>query len=140
MRFERIKTIRLPFDLRDVDPKRNYGIGGLYITFILKGERGAIQFQVSFPVYLNHIDKPKHDFMNKIDGSDVGYHSPVPMYEGQNFMDHKCPIIGGKCYYDGSGLRASEWAEEIFSKRGNDHEEIIFKKLEEEYLMRFCDE
>lgn len=139
-KLERIKNIRLPFDLRSDIPSKNYGIGGLYIWFILKGEKGAVQFNVSFPVYLNHINKQILDYVNKIEGCDVGYHSPKPMYEGQRVIDENCHILEGKCYYDGSGLRAYEWADEIFSKPGSDHEEIIFKKLEEEYLMRFCDE
>lgn len=74
--------------------------------------------------------------MNEISGTDVGYHSPVPMYEDQRSME--CELIeGGKCYYDGSGLRADEWVKEIFSLRGKRPEELIWEKLEQEYKERF---
>jgi hypothetical protein len=48
-----------------------------------------------------------------------------------------CDYTGGPCFYDGSSLRADEWAEEIFSIRGKHPEEEIWRRLEIEYTERF---
>ena len=137
MEFERIYRVSLPFDKRHPNPSKNYGIGGLVTTFILKGDLGAVQFVVSWPQYLPHIE-PRPSLscfgLHGITGFDVGYHAPSPQYDGQPSMD--CDIMGeGQCYYDGSGLQAGEWVEEIFSEK--DPEPIIWEKLEAYYRGRF---
>lgn len=41
--------------------------------------------------------------------TDLGYHSPAPMYDGHKPMDGECPLVeGGTCYYDGTSLGAAE--------------------------------
>ena len=53
-------------------------------------------------------------------------------------MDSECYLVeGGKCYYDGSCLRADEWAQEIFSVKNEPPENLVWKKLEEDYIERF---
>lgn len=140
-KFERITRVRLPFDRRHSDPSKNYGIHGLDVYFILKGEKGAAQFAVNFPVFLPHVEREHEGKFPKIRkeilGIDVGYHSPVPTFEGQNAMRGDCDVIGGKCYYDGSGLRADDWVQELFSVRGEHIDKLVWKKLEEEYADRF---
>lgn len=64
--------------------------------------------------------------------ADLGYHSPVPMYEGQNSMG-ECNLLGGICYYDGSGLRAEEVLETLI-REGSD---AVWAFLDEEYARRF---
>ena len=44
--------------------------------------------------------------------ADLGYHSPKPRYEDQSAMDD-CDILGGECYYDGSGLNAERVYERL---------------------------
>lgn len=141
-KFKKITHVRLPFDQRNSDPKQNYGIHGLDVWFILQGPLGAVQYGVTFPVYLPHIDIeypakfPDWNEGKRIRGFDVGYHAPKPMYEGQAAME--CQLLeGGQCYYDGSSLRAGGWTTEIFSVRGEPPEKLLWTKLEEEYQNRF---
>lgn len=146
MKFEKITKVRLPFDRRDPEPKKNYGIGGLQIWFILKGPKGAVQFMAGFGIYLPHL-YPEYlqkfgsdSLKSEITGWDVGYHALEPQYEEQSPMG-ECDVFDGKpCYYDGSSLRAEEWGQEIFSVRGQQPEELIWSKLEQEYKDRFGDE
>lgn len=62
-------------------------------------------------------------------GWDLGYHSPKPMYKGQEPMSGKCHVLNGKCYYDGSGLNA-DLLLEGFLAGGT---EWLWPKLEEYY-------
>ena len=137
---EKITQVRLPFDRRNEAPGKNYGIGGLRIWFVLKGPKGAVQFMCGFPTYLPHVEAEGkvNQFYRKIEGWDVGYHAKEPQYEGQSQSDCE-HFDSGKCYYDGSGLRAEEWAKEIFSVTGKAPEDLLWKKLEEEYELRFGD-
>lgn len=142
MKFEKITHVRLPFDRRAPEPNKNYGIGGLDIWFILKGPRGAVQFAVNFPVNLPHIELeypakfPDWNERKHFMGIDVGYHAPKPQYEGQNDMECQ-HLEGGRCYYDGSSLRAQEWVDELFSTRGQCIEPLIWERLEQYYKERF---
>jgi hypothetical protein len=139
--FKKITNVRLPYDLRNEDPAKNYGIHGLDIWFILSGPLGAVQFGVTFPQYLPHVRDElaakSYPYLERIQGFDVGYHAPKPQYENQAAMDDCDLIEGGKCFYDGSSLRASEWADEIFAVRGKRPEDEIWSRLREEYRMRF---
>lgn len=134
---ERITNTRLPFDRRHPDPSKNYGIHGLDIWFILKGPKGAVQYAVTFPVYLPSVDTSSFgSWSREIRGFDVGYHSPVPRYEGQSAME--CEHLEGKqCFYDGSALRADDWTKKIFSTVGKSPDEVLWKMLEDEYIERF---
>jgi hypothetical protein len=51
----RSTQVRLPFDRRDPNPSKNYGIHGLDIWFIVKGPLGAVQFGATFPCYMPHV-------------------------------------------------------------------------------------
>ena len=107
-KLERTCRVKLPFDCKNHD-RGNFGIHGLDVFFIVKGPHGAVQFAVTFPAFLPSVDKSTWPswMRDRISGFDVGYHSPKPMYDGQQQMDGDCDVIeGGKCYYDGSGLRA----------------------------------
>ena len=131
--FERITEIQMPYDKRHPDPSKNYGIHGMTLRFVLKGELGATQFVFYTGQYLPHVAEEfwrKHDGYNPFKGmgADIGLHSPKPIYEGQTPMD--CHLLeGGKCYYDGSSLQAQEFESEFFSG-GTD---AIWKMLEGRY-------
>jgi hypothetical protein len=118
----------------------NYGVHGCELRFVLKGPRGAVQFLVYTNWQLSHVavvnERHNHDhLLCKPMGADVGYHSPVPTYDGQTSIRSACPYLDGKpCYYDGSGLRAEIWLNEILLPLGSDG---VWKALEQEYHERF---
>jgi hypothetical protein len=58
------------------------------------------------------------------------------MHEGQEPMSSECDILGGTCYYDGSGLAADRLIP-AFLERGTD---AVWEKLTEWYTDRFGDE
>jgi hypothetical protein len=98
----------------DTDPvkRREEGIGGVKIRFVLVGPLGAIHFAISTNWDPAHIQEERWEkgrsryFSLTPDGSDISYHSPVPMYEGQASHEN-CEWLGGRtCYSDGSGLVA----------------------------------
>ena len=129
--FKRIMQFSMPFDRRDLDPSKNYGIHGMENYYILEKDKKAVQFVVYLPVYLDHVAEELHS--QKVIAADVVYHSSVPMYEGQSSMG-ECHIIGCECFYDGSGLYAEEvWQE--WQKTGD--WEWIWSKLEEIWHSRF---
>ena len=131
------------YDKRDPDPTKSYGIGSVMVRFLLIGERGAIQFLFSSGWVLPHVAK-EYEAMpgrNVADclkpmGFDLGYHSHTPMYEGQELQDENCDVLGGPCYYDGSGLAADEVLQ-ILITEGHD---AVWERLEQEYTRRFLTE
>jgi hypothetical protein len=138
---EKIIRFEPGFDKRNPDPNINYGIGGMKIRFVLKGEKGAMQFLIGTDWYPYSTQKEyltrfpeKHDIQPS--GWDIGYHSPIPMHEGQEPMSSECDILGGTCYYDGSGLAADRLIP-AFLERGTD---AVWEKLTEWYTDRFGDE
>lgn len=143
---QKIINFRPAFDKRNPDPKINYGIHGVEIVWILKGDKGAIQFVV----YTNwHLPGVQKELIRKCKGgsfgefpyctlkpqpADVGYHSPAPQYEGQNSLTDSCDLLGGKpCYYDGSGLQA----EDVFRVLVEQGGEAVWKELEDRYVRLF---
>lgn len=127
------------FDKRSSDPDKNYGIGGMQIRFVLKGEKGATQFVIGTDWYPESTQKeylvrfPKRTSVQPM-GFDVGYHSLTPQYEGQEIMQDACEYLDGKpCYYDGSGLQADELIP-AFLERGTD---AVWEKLKAVYKNRF---
>ena len=108
---EKIITFNPAYDKRDPDPKKDYGVHGVDIKFLLKGKKGATQFILYTGWQLPHVQKemenqPNWKILSKPLPADLGYHSPVPMYSDQPVMKD-CPYLDGKdCYYDGSTLNA----------------------------------
>lgn len=140
MEFEKEIKFRPAFDRRNSDPNKNYGIHGVEMTFYLKGELGTIQFVVYTNWQLPHVQK---ESLSKCDGSychlkpmatDIGYHSPVPQYEGQTLQSKSCSALDGKpCYYDGSSLNA----EPIFEKLLSGGDDAVWAEMEEWYNNTF---
>lgn len=124
------------YDKRHPDPGKNYGIHGAEMRFVLSGDEGAVQFLLYTNWYLPHVTR---ELESKRDGkynyflpmpADIGYHSPKPIYEGQEVMAETCEYLGGKpCYYDGSGLQAEVYFEVLVSEGG----EALWKKMEHYY-------
>lgn len=132
------------WDKRDPNPSKNYGIHGCNMSFYVKGETGAIQFVIYTNWHLPHVQK---ELIEGCKGSkteysgchfcrlepmpaDIGYHSPVPHYEGQEPMSKACELLGGKpCYYDSSTLNAKRYFD-IMVEKGSD---ALWEALEEYY-------
>lgn len=146
---ERITKFKPAFDRRDSNPSKNYGIGCVQCFMVLKGNEGAVHFTFSTGMLLPEtVDeyirsgKARYEvgnfgvyYLNKPTGYDVGYHSPVPLYEYQKEYGGRenCDWLGGPCFSDGSALRADEWLD-IFLREGSDK---IWEMLELEYKERF---
>ena len=88
----------------------DHGRHGVDMTWYLRGPDLAVQFVVS-----TGWDHPVAD---RQEGwrlahhgpipADIGFHSDRPVYDGQETMTDDCHLLSGVCYYDGSGLNASE--------------------------------
>lgn len=135
---ERRIVITPAFDKRHPDPHKNYGIHNAELHFYLIGPEGVIQFVVSTGWDLPHVAeefKRKGIAPSKAWGTDIGYHSYVPRYEGQTPLTDSCPLLGGKqCYYDGSTLNA----EPIFNRMVAEGHEAVWEELERWYIATFA--
>lgn len=135
-RFEREIKFRPAFDNRSDDPSKNYGVGALKMTWLLKGELGVIQFVVSTGWYLPEVeaewDSSELARSREPDAWDIGYHSPTPHYEDQPKMD--CDLFPqGFCYYDGSSLSA----EPILQALLCEGHEAVWSRMEDWYRRTF---
>lgn len=116
-------TLERKFEVSPAYDKKaeGYGIGAATMRFYVIGPKGAIQFVLYTGWYCHTIEKTSFDdwsdwreLMVRVQPHDVpmpadlGYHSPTPRYEGQSLMQDNCSVLGGPCYYDGSGLNASK--------------------------------
>jgi hypothetical protein len=147
MTFERIIDLTPAWDKRHADARKDYGVHGVDLYMVVKGPKGAVQFLVYTNWMLPHVQKERDQrtatrgadetelrcFYHPLP-ADVSYHSPAPMYEGQEPMSGECEYTGGECYYDGSSLRAEKWYNEILLPKGSDG---IWAALEQEYRERF---
>lgn len=138
---EKIIKFYPAFDKRNPDPRKDYGIHGVSLRMVLKGNKGAVQFILYTNWQLPHVQEELNRkaignderyisaLLNPIP-ADLGYHSPVPIYEGQNVCSESCEYLDGKpCYYDGSGLNA-ESIYEVLLKEGSDG---VWRELEDFY-------
>lgn len=124
------------WDKRSNDPHKNYGIHSAEMRWFVFNDKGAVQFIVYTNWHLPHVqaeldNKPKSDKFPHLlchpQPADVGYHSPVPQYDGQTAASSNCEFLGGKpCYYDGSGLQAID----IFNTLVAEGSEAVWKELE----------
>lgn len=133
---ERTITFGAAWDKRDPNPSKNYGVHGVDLRFVLKGAKGAVQFVLYTGWMLPHVTKEfeaKGLKMTNPLPADLGYHSHVPMYEGQSVIEDHCSYIGGPCYYDGSGLNA----EPVFDTLLSEGSDGVWRKLEEYYVETF---
>ena len=130
------------YDKRDPNPSKNYGIHGVEMRWLVTGPKGAIQFVLSTNWHLKAVQEELDERLDRRFPHlschpmpmDLGYHSPVPMYEGQTCIEKECEFLGGKpCYYDGSTLNAEKpyW---ILVEKGGD---ALWEYLEGYYRYRF---
>lgn len=147
---ERIIEFLPAYDKRSTTPSKDYGIHGVDLRMVLKGDEGAVQFILYTNWYLPPVAEEMDNRILKESATgkfnkysltslhplpaDLGYHSPKPMYEGQSIMSESCECLDGKpCYYDGSGLQA-ERIYEVLVKEGS---EGVWRELEDYYNRLF---
>lgn len=155
---EKITTITPAWDKRDPNPEKNYGIHCCDLRMVLKGELGAVQFVLMTGWFTQNIREEYKSRNSNVMSlyplpADVGYHSPVPRYEGQTRIGEVsfdvdsmsetekvpekdlpiCEYLGKPCYYDGSGLAA----EEVFNILTADGSDGVWKYLENYYIKVF---
>jgi hypothetical protein len=151
------------------DHGREGGCHGVELRMVLKGPEGAVQFLL-FTNWMLPETREKwgplpsdHPCVRPMP-VDLGYHSPKPMYEGQEPMRHIykfpkfptnfetweggepgvygdpviCPYLDGDvpCYYDGSGLNA----EPVFERLLREGSDGVWAVLEEYYEQVFLTE
>lgn len=143
---------RPAYDRRDPNPSKNFGIHNMEVTFIVKGPKGAVQWQISTGWFLassrEDVARMNEDFYRKhgyrmSNGkacpwpTDLGYHAKLPAYEGQTRLRDECEWTGGgACYYDGSSLNAILPLEGFLSQG----EDYLWPKLEAYYRSVFHNE
>lgn len=133
--FERRVDFHAAFDKRDPNPNKNYGIHGVDMRMYLIGEHGAVQFVLYTNWHLPHVRaeldaRPSSErWMDHPMPADLGYHSKVPMCDGDQ-PHPNCELLGGcDCYYDGSGLNA-ERIYDVLLREGSDG---VWRELEAYY-------
>jgi hypothetical protein len=136
---EKIVTITAAYDKRHDDPSKNYGVHGCELRMVLRGELGATQFVLFTNWQLPHVAEEfkardvSRSLLEPMPAG-FGYHSPKPMYEGQDVVGDSCEYLDGKpCYYDGGGL----YAETVFERMLKEGDEGVWAELEQSYVERF---
>jgi hypothetical protein len=131
------------YDKRNVDPRKNYGVHGMNLRFILIGSQGAVQWVLYTNWNLPHVTKESMSYPEPVIGGDphwrerpmpvhLGYHSLSQHYEGQDKLD--CDVLAqGYCYYGGSSLNS----EPVFEKFLAGGEEAVWTELKEYYESTF---
>lgn len=167
--FKREIVFRPAFDKRSDDPAKNYGIHGVELAFYLIGDDGAVQFVVYTNWQLPHITEEHSKLFDdhilcRPMPADLGYHSPKPMYEGQEPIGSKrfywrdptkeerkfrfapvpdseptgtftpCDLLGGKPCYYDGSGLNAEPVFEILLKEGSPG---VWKELERYYADTF---
>lgn len=140
--FSRRVVFQAAYDKRSKDPRKDYGVGQVYIHFSLVGPVGAISVVISTGWYLPHVARKQVrsniEWMQKwghpldrVGQYGVHFHYPNPQYEDHSQSD--CDLLpGGKCY--GNGRFADDSYLNILLAEGDD---AVWKKLEEEYREEF---
>jgi hypothetical protein len=138
--FERIVYMSPAFDKRHSSPSKNYGVHGVDLRMVLKGPKGATQFELFTNWHLPHVTSATLDAppQSRIGlecaflptPADLGYHWKVARYEGQEPIRQSCEYCDGEpCYYDGSSLNA-ERIYEVLLREGSDG---VWRELEALY-------
>ena len=95
------------------------GKHGMDIRFLLRGPKGVAQFLLSTGWVPGEEGTDPRTAQSYPMGADVGYHARTPQYEDQWGMGACEHFDGDSCYYDGSGLYATEVLA-AFRERGAD--------------------
>lgn len=118
------------YDNRDLDPKKNYGVHGMELYFILQGPKGAITWTFCTGMQLPHVAEEMRakDYPQKPYGGGISYHSRQPHHEGQEAGS--CTILPEKkCYCDSSYLDGNNLGDKFIVEG----EDVVWAKLQEWY-------
>lgn len=90
----RILEFSPAWDRRDPDPKKNYGLHGVSMRWLLKGKLGTVQFLLytnwQLPTVAKEFEFQKvPSCLTAPMPADLGYHSRVPLYDSQRPMEEK---------------------------------------------------
>lgn len=129
---ERITIFTPAFDGRDPAPDKNYGIRGVELRMVLKGERGATQFVLHTNWMLPSVRKPFEKPLPPLP-ADFGYHSRTPLCGQSSTKMEKCDYFEDGCYYDGSTYQA----EKIFDILTTKGDKGVWEALEKLYKQKF---
>lgn len=106
--------VRAAYDKRDADPRKNYGVHGVEIEFVVKRSGAAVNcFWMTDWQCQSTLDWWKaaglDQHTTRFDGlGDLGWHSPIKLDKWDTKISSPCPHTGGDCYYSGTGLGAQE--------------------------------
>ena|SRR3990167_4925206 len=123
--------------LADRNDPHNHGKACVDLLFLVKNKLGAVQFTLLsgwYPEWKKYRYEDSSPF--SVLPSDLGYHSPKPMYESQSPMGECSWVEGGQCYYDGSSLNA-EKPFDILIMQG---ETALWRFLEDYHRQTFSSE
>ena len=122
---QRMVTFQVGYDHRPFPEDcggGGHGRHGMTLRFILRGPHGAVQWVA----YLMNMIPGNVNIMGEVESehpvsvvavldrslgdamaTDLGYHSLVPQWEGQEEYKRECKLLPeGYCYYDGSSVNA----------------------------------
>jgi hypothetical protein len=134
---DKIIEITPAFDNRSTNTRKNSGIHGVDMRFLIKGNNKAVQFLLFTNWHLPHVQEELSG--RGLSGpmpADLGYHSPVPIYDGQLIMQEHCCYTSGKCYYDGSSINAVR----VFHRMLREGDIGLWNELEKYYYDIFPEE
>lgn len=133
-RTEKRKSILAPFDGRNADPHKNYGIGSETIWYGFIGKCGAVTWSVMTDKFLPHVEKELLEkdsrYIDKLYplAGAVDYHHRAKLdYDAPH--TETCTWLGKECWCDGSAL-AGEPVLKIWKAGGDD---AVFAFLEMKY-------
>lgn len=88
---------------------RTHGIGSerhLYVT-IADHRTGPVAVSFDYATGTYHEATPRSSWSEPM-ALDIGHHTTVALYPEQ-WRSEDCDWLGGRCYYDGSGLQADRY-------------------------------
>ena len=110
--------------------------GRIIIRFLLKGDKGVVQFVVATDWYSKEEQAQRLPpyYETRPVGWDLGYHSRTPRYKDEKPFVDSCEFLdGAPCYYDGSGLAADDLRDKFLE--GGDA--VVWSELEAYYAHIF---
>lgn len=141
------ESLRIRYQLglvRQVKFRPSRGTEAMTLLFLLYGPKGVVQFLVNTGWHSREAtDRIVEESRTNPEALtvlrvllsplalDLGYHSPIPMYEDHEAVSDDCEFLNRKpCYYDGSGYSAMLMLQEMIDKGDV---EAMWKRMEEYY-------